>query len=79
MAADRRATFVIDAMYSGRDTTQFVTCAHCGDRIGVYEEMWVSDAAGNLTVTGGPDARPLSDQARAFHRGCLNPDETGQL
>ena len=60
--------------FDGGEQTDFVTCAHCGDRIGVYEPMWIQDAHGNVTRTGGPEARPLADQTRAFHAGCLSPD-----
>ena len=53
-------------------------CAHCGDRIGIYELMWMQQADGtlaNTTVLNLDDEQRLDDSSRFFHVGCLAPDE----
>ena len=62
-------------MFDGRGISRFLICERCGDRIGLYEQMWVRDASGNVTATGGPDARQLPVGGQAFHAGCLVPDD----
>ena len=53
-------------------------CAHCGDRIGIYEPMWMQQADGtlaNTTVLNLEDGLWQEQSARFFHVGCLAPDE----
>jgi hypothetical protein len=55
---------------------QFPCCSRCGDRIGVYERIWVQHEDGALEESAFLRIR-ISDLARPirlFHGGCLVPD-----
>jgi len=59
------------------DTTHPV-CGTCGERIGVYEPIWLKHADGTLTATSllNLDEELQSDSHQAFfHLGCLAPDQ----
>ncbi len=53
-------------------------CAHCGDRLGVYEHIWVLDEDGNVQASSylnlPEPARHGTSKMRFFHLGCLAPD-----
>lgn len=53
-------------------------CATCGDRIGVYEPIWIEQTDGTLTTTGLLEMSQHSDgephAVRLYHFGCLAPN-----
>jgi hypothetical protein len=51
-------------------------CARCGDRIGVYEPLWLELADGTLQSSSflSLDQYASHAQARVWHHGCLAPD-----
>jgi hypothetical protein len=53
-------------------------CAHCGDRIGVYEQLWLQLPDGTLDVSSFLNLTEHLWRTRAqikfFHFGCLAPD-----
>ncbi len=53
-------------------------CAHCGDRIGVYEPAWLEHPDGTLQAASflniEEHVRRGRTRARFFHLGCLGPD-----
>jgi hypothetical protein len=51
------------------------TCAHCGDRIGVYEPLWLELADGALHRSSYLNLGdyPELDRSRLWHLGCLIP------
>ena len=61
------------------DDLSFLVCTRCGDRIGVFEPLWVELSDGtihsssflNLGQHLGNEARR---RARFWHAGCLAPD-----
>ena len=58
-------------------------CAHCGDRIGVYEHAWLEHPDGSLQASSflniDEHLRRRGANVRFFHLGCLAPDApTGQ-
>ena len=53
-----------------------IVCAECGDRIGVYEPLWLELADGTVLASsylnlGGHGPHECS---RLWHLGCLAPD-----
>ena len=54
-----------------------LTCAGCGDRIGVYEPLWWEQPDGSITDAAllalGQDARSGRVRSRFYHHGCLPP------
>ena len=60
-------------MPARHDDTHFPRCEACGDRIGVYERIWVRRPGGAverssmLTV----EREPGTGSAALFHDGCL--------
>ena len=50
-------------------------CAHCGDRIGVYEPPWVEVADGTLhsSLFLNLDRYAPHARARVWHHACLAP------
>jgi len=57
-------------------------CAGCGQRIGVYEPIWLEFGNGTLLSTSllNIDQEPSSEQQpeRLLHLGCLAPDQIPQ-
>lgn len=55
-------------------------CARCGERIGIYEPLWLERADGTLCSSSylnlGNHER--SERARLWHPGCLAPDAVPQ-
>ena len=56
---------------------RFPVCLGCGDRIGVYEPLWVELADGGLRSSsylnlGSDEAR---ERSRLWHLRCLTPDQ----
>ena len=53
------------------------TCAHCGDRIGVYEPLWWQQPGGSIVAAGYlaiiTDPRAADPTSRIYHRHCLQP------
>lgn len=61
-------------------TTSKPVCGVCGDRIGVYEPIWLALDDGTLVASAllsldGHRPRIQGDP-RLFHVGCLDPDES---
>lgn len=60
------------------ESLSFLLCAHCGDRIGVYEHAWLEHPDGSLQASSflniEEHLRRGSAQVRFFHLGCLAPD-----
>lgn len=58
-------------------------CAGCGDRIGVYEPIWLQHVDGSLANTSllnlGDQVLTGAEAPRMFHLGCLAPDELPQI
>jgi hypothetical protein len=56
------------------ESSPFLHCAHCGDRIGVYEPVWLEYADGSVvesTLLSLGDPRALTaDGARLLHDEC---------
>jgi hypothetical protein len=56
----------------------FLLCAHCGDRIGVYEPAWLEHNDGSIRTASflnlDPEIRQGQERARLWHLGCLPPD-----
>ncbi len=52
-----------------------LVCARCGDRIGVYEPLWIALADGTLRASSylNLDEHELDERARLWHHGCLGP------
>ncbi len=54
-----------------------ITCALCGDRIGMYEPFGVMDVGGSVAVTSALNASESDlSSGQTFHLGCLVPDAT---
>lgn len=55
--------------------SRFLRCALCGDRIGVYEPIWLERADGSLHRSSflNLDDHPGYDQSRLWHLDCLIP------
>lgn len=55
--------------------TRHLTCAQCGDRIGVYEPLWLELADGALHHSSYLNLGdyPELDRSRLWHLGCLLP------
>ena len=49
----------------------FPRCAGCGDRIGVYEPLWLEHADGSRVRAGLLTLGAVSAEHRLFHTGCL--------
>jgi hypothetical protein len=51
-------------------------CARCGDRIGVYERLWLELADGTLRSSSFLNLaqHELHGRARLWHHSCLAPD-----
>ena len=51
-------------------------CARCGDRIGVYEPVWLELADGALRSSSylNLDRYAPYERSRLWHLGCLAPD-----
>jgi hypothetical protein len=60
------------------ESLPFLMCAHCGDRIGVYEHAWLEHPDGSLQASSflniEEHLRRSSAKVRFFHLGCLAPD-----
>jgi hypothetical protein len=60
------------------DDRHWLLCAHCGDRIGSYEPLWLELADGTLKLSAflrlGHDLPPGENGWRIWHRGCRRPD-----
>jgi hypothetical protein len=54
----------------------FLRCAQCGDRIGVYEPIWLELADGSLHRSSFLNLGdyPGYDQSRLWHLDCLIPE-----
>ena len=61
------------------DDLSFLVCTRCGDRIGVFEPLWVELSDGTIHSSsflnlgqhlGNEECR----RARFWHAGCLAPD-----
>lgn len=52
----------------------FLRCSHCGDRIGVYERIWVRHRDGTLEESSFLNIRDRALPIQLFHLGCLAPD-----
>jgi len=54
----------------------FLRCALCGDRIGVYEPIWLELADGRLHRSSFLNLgdHPGYDQSRLWHLDCLIPE-----
>jgi hypothetical protein len=56
----------------------FLLCTNCGDRIGVYEPVWMELTDGSIRASSllniDPDARHAENRSRLWHLGCLTPD-----
>ena len=54
-------------------------CATCGDRIGVYEPLWVEQPDGTLSCTGMLEISRHTDGEqdvlRLYHFGCLPAEQ----
>lgn len=59
-------------------TTSRPVCGLCGDRIGVYEPIWLALDDGTLVASALLNLdhhRPrIQGDPRRFHVGCLDPD-----
>lgn len=62
-------------MPAHHDETQFPRCEACGDRIGVYERIWVRHPDGRLESSSllALDAELDTPSAQLYHTGCLAP------
>lgn len=58
------------------DRNWLLVCARCGDRIGVYEPLWLELADGTLHSTSYLNLAKydLHQEPRLWHLGCLAPD-----
>lgn len=56
------------------ESAAFLTCAHCGDRIGVYEHAWLEQADGILRASSFLNLGREGAGGRLFHLGCLAPE-----
>ena len=60
-------------------TTSKPVCVVCGDRIGVYEPIWLALDDGTVVASALlnlDDHRPgIQRDPRLFHVGCLDPGE----
>jgi hypothetical protein len=58
-------------------------CGVCGDRIGVYEPIWLALDDGTLVASAlmhlDDHRDQISGDPRLFHAGCLEPGVTGSL
>jgi hypothetical protein len=54
----------------------FLRCALCGDRIGVYEPIWLEFADGSLHRSSFLNLgdHPGYDQSRLWHLDCVIPE-----
>ena len=50
-------------------------CAHCGERIGVYEPLWLEVADGTLHSSSFPNLDRYAPHApaRVWHHACFAP------
>jgi len=58
------------------DDQSFPLCAACGDRIGVYERIWVTLPDGGVERSSLLALTPqrTAQSAQLFHAGCLAPE-----
>lgn len=49
-------------------------CARCGDRIGVYEPVWLERSDGTRVRSGRLTLGDVPAGGRLFHLGCLAGD-----
>ena len=61
------------------DDLSFLVCTRCGDRIGVFESLWVELSDGTIHSSSFLNlGRHLGNEerrrARFWHAGCLAPD-----
>jgi hypothetical protein len=51
-------------------------CARCGERIGVYEPLWLERGDGSLCSSSylNLDQHEWHERSRLWHHGCLAPD-----
>jgi hypothetical protein len=52
-------------------------CAHCGDRIGVYEPIWLEQPDGTRVRSGLLELGDAPPDGRLFHSACLCGGATG--
>jgi hypothetical protein len=66
-----------------RSGTSQPVCGICGDRIGVYEPIWVALDDGTLVVSAllnlDQQRTAIEGDPRLFHAGCLERSEGAAL
>jgi len=62
-------------------TANGYSCARCGDRIGVYEPLWVELGDGTLHSSSYLELGGYKSHEpwRLWHQGCLFPDAVSPL
>lgn len=60
------------------DSSRSLLCAMCGDRIGVYEPLWLEMVDGSLHRSSYLNLgdHPGHDPSRLWHLDCLVPDRS---
>ena len=60
------------------DSSRWLLCAMCGDRIGVYEPLWLELVDGSLhrSCYLNLGDHPGHDPSRLWHLDCLSPDQS---